>query len=435
MSGAAGYAGRHLEQNDYFAEGETVKGQWCGQGAELLGLRGEVKPEQFEAIREGLHPDTGEFLRQRHGADRVAADGTTQSKARNLYDFTISAPKSVSIMAVVGVDHRLIAAHDKAVTEALQEIESYGAARVRMDGANENRTTGNLVVAAYRHDSSRELDPQLHTHAVAANLTYDGKEGRWKALQASEIYTRREYLTEIYRNVLAREVRDLGYEIERRRDKRGRDVGFDIKGVSDDVLEKFSRRSQQRDHAIEEFTRNNGRAPTDNEVAVLVRETRSDKLQEISTAEVRDRQQGRLTFEESRALTGLREKALEVSYRQQTGLRPAAESFEHARDHLFERVSVARDYDVMTEALRHGRGEIDHHELRGTMKMEESSGRLLRSGSEVATRDSLAREKKMIEAIDRGLGKYGRLGQARLHRIGRTPAGAEASCRVRPALA
>ena len=94
----------------------------------------------------------------------------------------------------------LIAAHDKAVREALAEAENYAAARVRLNGANEDRATANWIVAAYRHDTSRELDPQLHTHAVTANLTYDGVEGRWKALQASGLYERRAYLTEVYRN-------------------------------------------------------------------------------------------------------------------------------------------------------------------------------------------------------------------------------------------
>src|SRR5207245_2035319 len=117
----------------------------------------------------------------------------------------------------------------KAVGEVLVEIETHAATRIRQDGLNEDRTTGNLVLAVYQHDTSRELDPQLHTHAVAANLSYDGTEGRWKALQASGIYERRAYLTEIYRNSLARELRMLGYEIEDRRDSKGRDSGFEIR--------------------------------------------------------------------------------------------------------------------------------------------------------------------------------------------------------------
>src|SRR5580700_5680626 len=189
-------------------------------------------------------------------------------------------------MAIAGGDKRLIEAHELAVAEALQELENHAATRVRMDGANADRTTGNLAISVYHHDTSRELDPQLHTHAVAANLTYDGAEGRWKALQASGIYERRAYLTEVYRNSLAREVRALGYEIEDRRDTKGRDYGFEIRGVSDELLAKFSQRSHQRDRAIEAFVAERGRRPTDNEVAVLVRESRADKLTAISTREL-----------------------------------------------------------------------------------------------------------------------------------------------------
>jgi conjugative relaxase-like TrwC/TraI family protein len=140
------------------------------------------------------------------------------------------------------------------------------------------------------------------THAVAANLTYDGVEGRWKALQASGLYERRAYLTEVYRNALAREVRGLGYEIDARRDSKGKDHGFEIRGVSNELLEKFSVRSTQRDAAIERFTVEHGRKPTDNEVTVLVRESRADKLAEIVTEKVKEQQQARLAPNERHML-------------------------------------------------------------------------------------------------------------------------------------
>jgi len=351
MTGGAGYAQRHLQHSDYYDEHRRVQGEWQGRGTELLGLRGSVTPEQFEAVREGLHPDTGEFLRPRHSADRANADGSEQSKARSLYDLTFSAPKSISIQAIVGKDERLIAAHDKSVREVLAEAENYAGSRVRLNGANQNRTTGNWIVATYRHDTSRELDPQLHTHAVAANLTYDGVEGRWKALQASGLYERRAYLTEVYRNALANEVRNLGYEIEPRRDCRGRDFGFEIRGVSSELLERYSQRSAQRDAAIEEFKEEHGRKPTDNEVAVLVRESRADKLTEIATEQVRQRQQARLSPAESQALDLLRGASLEQSRSSSYELSPAADSLQHAKDHLFERRSVVYDHELLTEAL------------------------------------------------------------------------------------
>ncbi|HYU53023.1 MAG TPA: MobF family relaxase, partial [Gemmatimonadaceae bacterium] len=408
MSDGKGYSSRHLEHSDYYAEGERVVGRWMGRGAELLGLGGEVKSGDFEALRQGLEPATGKFLRQRKSADRVASDGTTRSHGRHLYDFTISAPKSVSIMAILGADNRLIDAHENAVAEALQALEAHAATRVRQGRANSDRTTGNLVIAVYQHDTSRELDPQLHTHAVAANLT-DGAEGRWKALQASGIYERRSYLTEVYRNALAQEMRRLGYEIENRRNAMGRDCGFEIRGISDELLAKYSKRSRQRDEAINEFVAKKGRQPTDNEIAVLVRESRADKLIEISTNEVRSRQRERLTPEETRSLAGLRcESHARVA--SAVTLDSAEPSLRYAENHVFERVSVARDHEILAEALRHGRGRIRHEELKSMLTQQESSGAILRNGNEIATAASLQREREMVDCVNRGIGGFERLG-------------------------
>jgi len=282
---------------------------------------------------------------------------------------------------------------------------------VRQQGANADRATGNLVLAIYHHDTSRELDPQLHTHAVAGNLTYDGTEGRWKALQASDIYQRRAYLSEVYRNALAREVRSLGYQTEDRRDRQGQDAGFEIRGISAALLEMYSQRSRQRDAAIAQFTARNGRHPTDNEVAILVRESRADKLLEISTAEVKQRQQARLSPEEAQTLTQLRENALATARAHGTVRENAAPSLLYTQEHVFERVSVARDHELLTEALRHGRGRIALEEVKGVLQREESSGRVFRFGPEIATRASLDREREMVAAINGAIGRFEPLGR------------------------
>jgi conjugative relaxase-like TrwC/TraI family protein len=405
MSNGEGYAGRHLQKNDYYSEGEKITGEWKGRGAELLGLAGEVDLAAFEALREGRNPADGEQLRQRKSADRKAQDGSLQSKGRNLYDFTFSAPKSVSLMAEFGEDERLVQAHREAVAEALEELERHAATRVRREGANEDRVTGNLVLAVYHHDTSRELDPQLHTHAVAANLTFDRTEERWKALQASGVYDRRTYLTEVYRNVLARKVAEHGYTLEHRRDTRGKDLGFEIAGVSDELMQRFSQRSKQRDQAIEQFIKAKGRRPTDNEIAVLVRETRADKLLEISTAEVKAQQRARLQPGESEHFHELAEEAR---------LRPALAPEQHsadpalryAEDHIFERVSVARDYEILTEALRHRRGQVELADAQTRLRFQEADGEVIRSGNDVTTRDSLIRERRMVAQINRGIGRF-----------------------------
>ena len=233
-----------------------------------------------------------------------------------------------------------------------------------------------------------------------ANLTFDGAEGRWKVLQASEIYERRASLSEVYRNALARRLRGLAYETENQRDAGGHDAGFEIKGIPAELLAKFSQRSLQWDQAIEAFVAQHGRKPTDNEVADLVRESRADRLTEISTHELRERQRARLARKERDLLQAMctGRRCTEVAVDR------CAPSVECSEQHIFERISVARDHAVLTEALRHGRGEIQLAELSGELSLRKSTGKLLRPGRRIATATSLEREQEMIAAINRRVG-------------------------------
>lgn len=411
MSDGAGYAKNHLEANDYYSENEKVVGHWFGKGAQRLGLSGELSHEDFELMRQGFNPANGEWLRIRQSANRLDANGKIITKARNLYDFTFSAPKSVSIMAILGGDERLIEAHRRAVTEALTELERIAATRVRSFNRNEDRVTGNIVVARYSHDSSRRLDPQLHDHCVAGNMTFDEVEERWKALQATDIYKSRAYLSEVYRNSLARQCIALGYEIVNRAPKRGRDMGFEIVGVSQDIIDRFSQGSKVRDESVQKFTKEVGRLPTDNEVAVLVADERPEKLTEMSTAEVRCDQLERLTPEGKEELN-------EVSSRAQGNMNApehdlwyeASRSVQFAIDHTFAHVSVSKDITILTEALRHGRGKLALEHVKTALDVQIASGKVFRHGRLLATQESLEREKQMIAAIDSGVNAYAPLG-------------------------
>jgi hypothetical protein len=201
-------------------------------------------------------------------------------------------------------------------------------------------------------------------------------------------------------------LRRLGYEIEDRRDARGRDCGFEIRGVAGEVLARFSQRSRQRDAAVQAFQEKHGRAPTDNEVAVLVRETRADKLIEISTSQLRAGQRARLAPDEHQTLSELTRSSLA----RRIELDPPEGSLQYAKDHVFERVSVAKDYEILVEALRHGRGRIDTAELKGALALQEFSGNVLREADEIASAQSLARERDMVACINRGVGAFERLG-------------------------
>jgi len=220
-------------------------------------------------------------------------------------------------------------------------------------------------------------------------------------------YTRnRAYLTEVYRNALAREVRALGYEIDSDRDAKGRDCGFEIQGMPAELIERFSERSRQRDRAIAVFTEENGRRPTNNEIAVLVRESRAPKLAEISTGEVRQRQLAKLARSERLALAGI----LRGSAQQELISDQSKPALDHAGDHIFERVSVAPISELLTEALRSGRGKVQLSALKGEVALKQSAGTILRRDNEIATAESLQRERRTVQAINEGVGIFEMLG-------------------------
>jgi conjugative relaxase-like TrwC/TraI family protein len=402
MRNGAGYARKYLEQSDYYAENERVTGHWFGRGAEKLGLTGEVRHEQFERLRVGLHPETGEKLRQRKSP---AKESAKENHGRNLYDFTISAPKSVSLIAILGKDERLIEAHNRAVEKTLAEMERAAATRVRARNQDSDRITGNLIVGRYNHLDSRRLDPQLHTHCAAANMTWDQEEKKWKALQAGGIYARSGFLTEVYRNELAHELGPLGYEMTPGKN------GPEIAGVPQTLIDKFSQGSREKEAAIAAFIEKNGREPSRNEISVLVRATRPDKIINISTAEVRAQQFARLTPDDARAIAQTREQA--DRNRRSVRTHSAEASLHHALGHVFERVSVAPDYQVLAEALKHGRGQVSLSDLQKTLAAMEAGDRIIRAGDDIATRASLERERDMIDLVNGGIGKHDRLGKAK----------------------
>ena len=146
LKNAKEYFEEHLCVGDYYSEGEHVSGHWIGKGAMRLGLRGHVKRDEFLRLCENLHPQTGELLTQRKKTTRWTldekGDECEAANRRVFYDFTISPPKDVSILALVGADHRITAAHDRAIASAIVELEQFAATRVRSAGSFTDRQTG-----------------------------------------------------------------------------------------------------------------------------------------------------------------------------------------------------------------------------------------------------------------------------------------------------
>ncbi|BAY66759.1 mobilization protein TraI-like protein (plasmid) [Calothrix brevissima NIES-22] len=218
----------------YFMEGYYQEGasRWSGKGAKKLGLSGAVDhQETFSNIVNGLKPD---------GSQNLCARKLNSSQRRAATDFTFSAPKSVSLQALVGGDERLIQAHQLAVQKTLELIEQrYSYTRATTQQGQQLIRTNNLVVAEFDHIETRELDPHLHTHALVMNMT-QLENGKWYSLLNDEIFKNKKFLGMVYQNYLAIEVEKLGYQVEPR--KHGQ---FEIKGLRVEDLQEFSKRRQQ----------------------------------------------------------------------------------------------------------------------------------------------------------------------------------------------
>jgi conjugative relaxase-like TrwC/TraI family protein len=384
LAGAEGYFVEHLSQNDYYAAGEIRPGQWIGIGSERLGLKAgdEVTRDQFYALCENQHPQSGERLTQRQGRE---------DKRRVFYDFTCSAPKAISVLAVTLNDQRLVEAHEESARVAFRELETFAGARVRKSRHQGDRTTANLIAALFVHDSSRALDPLLHTHFTVFNATFDQREQCWKALQAGAMYEAIRYATAVYRNELARRVREIGY----------RTIpavhGFGIEGVSDEVQRRLSKRSQEKERVVREMEQKLGRKLSNNEVAYAVHQSRTKKLQGIPTAEVRQNQLEQLLPDERQSLRTLVSSA--PGGIATAGIPCEQTALSHATAHVFERKSVVPEHELLATALSHRPGELDLPRLKqGLVK----SSDLIRTDRGLSTRKIVETELSLIHAVEAG---------------------------------
>lgn len=233
ISSIKGDAGYYSHEDNYYASG-SLDSRWMGEGAEKLGLKGEVASADMDAVRQGRLPDGSDLSRMVDGVN----------KHRSGYDLTFSAPKSVSVMALVGEDRRFIEAHNRAVAVVMQEVEQLVSARITQEGKTETVLTGNMVAALYNHDTSRDLDPQIHTHALVFNATCTDE--KWRSLASDtrmktgfseNLYATKIALGNLYRSALREDIESMGFETV----AAGKHGLWELKDVPVDV---FSSRSQ-----------------------------------------------------------------------------------------------------------------------------------------------------------------------------------------------
>ena len=228
---SAAQAENYFVKDDYYTEEEQHEASfWLGKGADNLKLTGTVEKAVFGELLGGIGPN-GEVL---------AGKDIDPKKRRAATDFTFSAPKSVSVAALVQQDERVLAAHHQAVAKAMSVLEErYAQTRISTEMGRQRITTGNVIAAVFPHATNREAEPQLHSHCVVMNAT-QLPDGRWFSFANEGAIANKKLLGQIYQNELAIALQNHGYIIEPKAHGQ-----FELVGYSPELLKLFSTRRQQ----------------------------------------------------------------------------------------------------------------------------------------------------------------------------------------------
>jgi conjugative relaxase-like TrwC/TraI family protein len=350
------------QEQNYWSRDQQGHSEWKGRLAEQWGLQGGVGSEHFARLSEGQHPHTEEQL-VRHQVSRTYEGKfgreVTSAEHRAGWDATFSAPKSVSLTALVGGDDRVREAHRQSVRAALQELERYTQARIGNVHAPE--TTGKFIAATFEHDTARPVDgyaaPQLHTHAVIFNMTEreSSSEGgkQMRALQPHEMFVSQRYITAVYRSELALRLGKLGYELER-----GKHGQPEVKGYTKEYLEASSpRREQIRDHLREQGI--DGAAAAQ----IAAHHTR-DRKELLSPGEVLQRHRELAAQYGHQADRVIAQARQHRQYQMPEPEVQAKQAVTWARDHVFERSAVQDPRAILETALVRGMGETTYAQVR-----------------------------------------------------------------------
>ncbi len=351
--------------DDYYA-GEGEASAWQGSGAEALGLEGAVDSARFR----GLLAGRVDVSRQ---PSRTATRQDAQSRIG--IDLTFSAPKSVSLQALVGGDARLVEAHDRAVARAIAAAEERAQARKKVKGESRVEDTRNLVVAKFRHETSREQDPQLHTHALVLNLTRRS-DGEWRALRNDEIVKATKYLGAVYRAELAAELQKLGYGL--RLERQGL---FELAHMSRGQLAAFSQRAAQieRRLAAEGLTPETATSAQKQRVklATRPRKVSADRQALFAAWSERARDLG-IDFTQRARLRETGRVAREADMPEtHAAAEGARRSVRFAIAHLTERQAIVAERELLDIALKHAVGSATLADIRREVERLSEGGYLV----------------------------------------------------------
>jgi conjugative relaxase-like TrwC/TraI family protein len=387
--------------NSYFSEQGAIQGRWSGRLAADLGLSGGVTEEAYLRLIEGQDPKTGEQWIQ-HRETRLTREGKEASHIP-AWDLTLSAPKSFSVVALVGEDDRLIRAAQIANAKAMQVMERY--VQARGGGNHLPINTGQWIVATFQHDTARPVDgypaPQLHFHNVLMNVQRDFT-GQFRALQSAELFKAKSLGTAVFYSELQRQAHELGYET--RIDPATK--APEIKGFSQEYLAAESLRRQEIVARLEQL----GRAGSHRAAQIAALTSREDKRQ-LTPEELRTLHQAHGEVFGNQAQRAYSE-ALERGRVAARRIASPASAVDFAERRLAERNAVFEHYELVRDALRYGRGSVTVDAVEAEVRTRIREERLIpihhyrdfAPGARYTTPEMVRLEREVIERVRAGSG-------------------------------
>ena len=384
------YFAQSLKREDYYSEGQEVSGDWHGMAAVRLGLSGAVTQADFDSLCDNKIPGTDERLTQRNKSNRTVG-----------YDFNFHCPKSVSVAYEFTRDERILGAFKLSVNQTMREIESEIKTRVRKNGADENRTTGNMVWAEFVHFTARPVngvpDPHLHAHCYTFNTTWDDVEKKWKAGQFRDLKGDAPYFEAAFHARFSRQLAELGYRIERTA------KGWELAGVPQRVIDEFSKRSEQVEQKAKELGITS--AKQKDGLAALTRER---KRKDIEKSELRELWDKRISADER--------AAIQNNLRHTTADAPKVsemKAMDFAVTHCYERASIVTEKELLRHALRFGMGDVDVAQTKLQLLRDELIKENVDGRQWLTTKEVLAEEKRLIDFVQDGKGRFKPLGSGK----------------------
>ncbi|MEM6721123.1 MAG: MobF family relaxase [Bacteroidota bacterium] len=374
-----------LSRADYYIEDQELNGVFNGRIAKRLGLENQsVDKKTFDQLCDNINPLTDQSLTPKTVHDRRVG-----------YDISFHCPKSVSILHALADDPQILQSFEMSVHETMLEIESDVQTRIRLDGQNDDRLTGELLWTNFVHQTARPVeghapDPHLHCHCFTFNVTYDTQEHRFKAGQFHNIKRDMPYYQARFQKRLADKLANAGYGIRKTRD------AFEVAVVPQKAIDHFSKRTDLIGRVAKEKGITNPQ-----QLAQLGARTRQAKNKNLSMPELKEEWFQQLT---DHNITGKTPEEVPTIDSSMT----AKEAVDHAINHVFTRNSVKRDRQILAQSYLYA---IDNHEI-DLESIEQAFDKndvvfKIKVGSQMLCTTQLvhAQERRMINSARHGLGQ------------------------------